>query len=95
MGLYDGATFTSGEPYTVYCDVIPDSPAYAANTSDSAINCVPDCNANPQCAAVYFVDGYCYFYYAPITYKPSDGGYIVVRVDEPPPYYPDSTTTTT
>jgi hypothetical protein len=68
---------------------------YNAREGDaSVINCLADCDVDPECAASYLVYETCYYNYQPTSYETSDDpeAVLAVRAAAPDPY-PDENTT--
>jgi hypothetical protein len=81
--------------YTLYCGIASLPIPYGVKEEDvtSILECLADCDADPECGAALFIDPICYYSETPTSYGPTDDPEVVlaVRAGAPDPYL-DGTT---
>jgi len=87
----DRATYvtSNGVAYQLYCGIVPLPIFYDARAGDADIvNCLSDCDLDPDCGASYLINEICYYSENPESYEQSDDpeAVLALRAASPDPY---------
>jgi hypothetical protein len=93
----DGATYTTpnGVVYTLYCGIASTPIFYGVREEDatSILECLADCDVDPDCGAALLLNAICYYSEQPTDYGLTDDENAILAVRAAQNPYPDETTT--
>jgi hypothetical protein len=93
----DGALYTTpnGVVYTLYCGISSTPTFYGVKDGDatSILECLADCDVDPECGAAYLSNAICYYSEQPTSTGPADDSNAILAVRAAQNPYPDGTTT--
>jgi hypothetical protein len=81
--------------YTLYCGIASVPIFYGVREQDatSLLDCLVDCDLDPDCGAAFLLNAVCYYSEQPTSYGATDDPEAVLAVRAAPASYPDAMTT--